>query len=956
MPTTKISQQSTSNMTQVAYTTCSGTLSLLHESDNYLKTQALQQLDSLVESFWTEIADSIAQIESLYEDENFPARKQAALVASKVYYHLGELEESLMLALGAEDLFDVRTQDEYTNTLASKAIDRYSEQSKAKAEGENIKIDSRLEDMVERMLNGCLDDGQYQQALGIGLESRRPDIVEKTFTSCTDKESLLRYCFNVISFTTSRNFRQQILRVLVKHFLELKNPDYLAVMQCLVSLNDTSEAAKILNDLLQGNKEQTLIAFQAAFDLCDTAPQHFLRSVRENLPSNSTGEEEDNSESTIDTLKEVLTGRPLIEQNLDFLYRKNHADLLILKNIKETVESRSSVYHNATVISNAIMHAGTTVDQFLRDNLEWLGKATNWAKFSATASLGVIHKGQLQESLTVLGPYLPGTAQSSQPSPYSEGGALYALGIIHSNHGDDMTNFLLNSLRNTDSDNETVQHGACLGLGLAAMATSNEEIYGDIRNVLYYDNAVAGEAAGVAMGMVMLGSAAEEPIEEMIAYAHETQHEKIIRGLAMGIALTMYGREDQAETLIEQLAGDKDPILRYGGMFTTGLAYCGTSSNSAIRRLLHIAVSDVSDDVRRAAVLNLGFVLINRPEQCPRLVSLLAESYNPHVRYGTALSLGISCAGTGMKEALDLLLPLTKDRVDFVRQGALISLAMVLIQFTEAQEPKVKEVRELFENTIKDRHEELMTRFGAILATGIIDGGGRNCTLALHRSGRNKMRGIVGLAMFSQYWFWYPFIHFIALTLEPTAVIGLNEQLKMPKFQFKSNAKPSQFAYPESVKPPEKEENKKLPTAVLSTTHRAKARASKKAEKKSSEDASGGGVEKMDVEDESKSETEEKDKEKEKQSKQKKSTPEPTSEILENPARVVPLQSKVITYDVDQRYSPVDPYRTMGVVMLKDDKPEQEETLVQRKVGKPGQENAEDEENEPEPPEPFEWP
>ena len=41
---------------------------------------------------------------------------------------------------------------------------------------------------------------------------------------------------------------------------------------------------------------------------------------------------------------------------------------------------------------------------------------------------------------------------------------------------------------------------------------------------------------------------------------------------------------------------------RYGGMFTIALAYCATANNSAIRRLLHVAVSDVSDDVRRAAV------------------------------------------------------------------------------------------------------------------------------------------------------------------------------------------------------------------------------------------------------------------------------------------------------------------------------------------------------------------
>ncbi|EFJ27495.1 hypothetical protein SELMODRAFT_412321 [Selaginella moellendorffii] len=48
---------------------------------------------------------------------------------------------------------------------------------------------------------------------------------------------------------------------------------------------------------------------------------------------------------------------------------------------------------------------------------------------------------------------------------------------------------------------------------------------------------------------------------------------------------------------------DRDPILRYGGMYALALEYRGTSNNSAIRRLLHFAVSDASDDVRRALIL-----------------------------------------------------------------------------------------------------------------------------------------------------------------------------------------------------------------------------------------------------------------------------------------------------------------------------------------------------------------
>ena len=54
----------------------------------------------------------------------------------------------------------------------------------------------------------------------------------------------------------------------------------------------------------------------------------------------------------------------------------------------------------------------------------------------------------------------------------------------------------------------------------------------------------------------------------------------------------MYGRLEEADALIESLCLDKDPILRWSGMFTLAMAYCGSGSNQAIRKLLHVAVSD----------------------------------------------------------------------------------------------------------------------------------------------------------------------------------------------------------------------------------------------------------------------------------------------------------------------------------------------------------------------------
>ena len=205
------------------------------------------------------------------------------------------------------------------------------------------------------------------------------------------------------------------------------------------------------------------------------------------------------------------------------------------------------------------------------------------------------------------------------------------------------------------------------------MGTAKQDIYEQLKLNLYQDDAVTGEAAGIAMGLVMLGTKSAMAIEDMVAvsidwfvsesvtrmqfhgsgnaqhehpscvhvtncfrlvfyssvvkyyfykctkvklsgniswthlipqqfisawytlsilysdskcdkgglnatqclfltqivhfqYAQETQHEKILRGLAVGIALTMYGRLEEADTLIESLCRDKDPILRWSGM------------------------------------------------------------------------------------------------------------------------------------------------------------------------------------------------------------------------------------------------------------------------------------------------------------------------------------------------------------------------------------------------------
>jgi len=135
----------------------------------------------------------------------------------------------------------------------------------------------------------------------------------------------------------------------------------------------------------------------------------------------------------------------------------------------------------------------------------------------------------------------------------------------------------------------------------------------------------------------------------------------------MACAGIWFQKEEQADPAIEEMLNQQDAILRYGAALMIGMAYCGTSQAKAIKKLLHVISTDVSDDVKRAAVMALGFVFVNNHTNLPKILNLLAQSYNAHIRYGVAMALGISGAGKAHSEAIKMVQPMLNDTVDFVR-------------------------------------------------------------------------------------------------------------------------------------------------------------------------------------------------------------------------------------------------------------------------------------------------
>ncbi|KAI9501991.1 proteasome regulatory particle base subunit [Coemansia spiralis] len=956
-------------------TSAGGLISLLDEDERELQYYGLVQLNSVTDRFWTEISDSISKIEILYEDESFEHRKLAALVASKIYFHLGEFDDALTFALGAGELFNLTDSSSYVQTVVNHAIDKYIELRAA--DNMESPIDSRLEAVVERMFARCFETKDYAQVVGIAIESRRLDILERALKN-GDTRSLLAYvqkdCVGLIS---SIHVQAQVQELLVKVHLQFDSPDYEAVCLCLSKLNNPQKTAEILKLLIKDKSDdsKTLSAYQIAFDLDANATQEFTRAViaELSLGDGITGGDSNVESSPITRVKSILSGDETLKLHLEFLFRNNKTDMKILDRTCKVLDSRLSLAHNAVTFSNAFMHAGTTVDNFLRENLEWLSRASSWSKFTATAALGVIHQGQVKHGFSLLQPYLP--EDSTSTSPFSEGGAFFALGLIHACHGTEkVIDYLQDALISYQGQNaEILQHGACLGLGAAGMGSGSEEIAHALMNILYTDSAVSGEAAAIGLGLVMMGTKHEGTLKDMLLYAKETEHEKIIRALSVGMGLLMFGCKQEADGLIEKLIEEEDPLLRLGAVHAITMAYCGTGDNTAIRKLLHLAVSDVKDDVRRAAVTGLGFILLRSPEQVPRMVQLLSESYNPHVRVGAAVALGIACAGTGSKAAIEILEPMLKDSVDFVVEGASIALAFILIQQNDIYEPKVADIRKRFSEIIENKHSESVSRFGAALSQGIIDAGGRNVTIGLTTSdGQLNAPACAGMLLFIQFWYWFPLAHFLTLSFKPTALIAINKELQAPNIETTCLSRKALYGYPPEIEQHVAQAPAKVATAVLSTTAKARRTVKKPAEeaeegsadaqkKASSEDN-----DKMDTDSATKSQVDESSMDVDEGSNsndpkalKKGRKPGNDTFTVANLSRVLPYQQKHMKWPANCRYIPVKQGRVSGVLLVKDTTPSEPEDLISSML----QESLEEEENETasdvaetQPPEPFEYP
>ncbi|GKT26518.1 26S Proteasome non-ATPase regulatory subunit 1 like protein [Aduncisulcus paluster] len=315
-----------------------------------------------------------------------------------------------------------------------------------------------------------------------------------------------------------------------------------------------------------------------------------------------------------------------------------------------------------------------------------------WAAFNMISSIGVTLHGRCVNVFEELSDWLitPRTdILSLAPTEiHPKGGALLALGLALAPFPCSLDHFkirrrvndMLLQVLSLPNCPPALLFGGCLSFSLCNLGSADiDTIQSVLMNIPHMGNVMASEAAYLAIGILQYGST--EGGVSMLEFGRGEEQERARRGAYAGEALRCAGARERAGPVYESLLGSQDGVARECGCLVLSMAYVGTADLTIVQRLLHIAVTDTEGDVRRTATAGVGLVMCCVPAEVPRTLNLLSKSFNSHTRVGVCMGVGLACAGSGNAEALALLQPLLYDKEPYVRQYALIAVALVLQQF-----------------------------------------------------------------------------------------------------------------------------------------------------------------------------------------------------------------------------------------------------------------------------------
>lgn len=589
------------------------------------------------------------------------------------------------------------------------------------------------------------------EACDLLMEIERLDMLEAFVdASCYERVCLyLTSCVPYVPEPEDKNLLRTALNLYYKFEV------YPLALRCAVQMNDMELILEVFT-----NCKDPAVQKQLAFIL--GRQQLFLELDEEQFPD---------AEELMEIMSNVHlnTNFQSLARELDIMEPKVPEDIYKshLENVRPYGPTNvdSARQNLAASFVNGFVNCAFGQDKLLAENgNKWLYKNKEHGMMSATASLGLILLWDVDGGLTQIDKYL----YSSED--YIKCGALLACGIVNSgvrNECDPALALLSDYVLHHSSN---MRIGSIVGLGLAYAGSNREDVINLLLPVLTDSTSnmeVIGQTA-VALGMVAIatchGEVTSSILQSMMEKTDAELKDSHARFLALGLALTYLGKQEEAEATIEALSVVGSPLGKMSATLVEVCAYAGTGDVLKIQKMLHVCSEhfEVTKDdgkkdkdkkvqaeadakkieaesgIAQQMVAVIGIALIAMAEELGAEMAL--RSYGNLLRYGepcirrvVPLALAMLSASNPRIEIIDTLSKLSHDADSEVAHNAIFAMGIVGSGTNNARLANM--LRQLAQYYHKDANNLFMVR----LAQGLVHLGKGTLTLSPYHSDRVLM-------------------------------------------------------------------------------------------------------------------------------------------------------------------------------------------------------------------------
>lgn len=262
-----------------------------------------------------------------------------------------------------------------------------------------------------------------------------------------------------------------------------------------------------------------------------------------------------------------------------------------------------SARHNlASAFVNGFVNAGFGSDKMMlvnEDTQSWVWKTKDDGMVSTAASVGLLQQWDIENGLQVVDRY-----QQSQED-HVKAGALLAVGMLNSGvrEPSDPAMALLAVPEVLNNPKKEIRVSGIMGLGLAYAGSQKEEMKEILQDYITdtsLDMQLSSMAA-LSLGLIFIGSSDSEISEAIVSTFFDPDREtqltdKWTRFMALGLALLYFGRQEEADVIVETLSAIDHPMSKPSSVLCEVCAWAGTGNVIKIQELLQICNEHIEED------------------------------------------------------------------------------------------------------------------------------------------------------------------------------------------------------------------------------------------------------------------------------------------------------------------------------------------------------------------------